>query len=361
MNKLNYQGLVFETSCKYFYIHTGDNFALRENKKSSVYEIIYPEGSTADEVSRVLGISREGENQKINEMSRPEKFNEIYLTLNGLKFRKLTYDQHIIKIVIVQDSDSRVLQGYSHTTLVISEKDYKNQEFINFLLYSGGLKYLLPVTSKKCLGTWEIRNFPRIIVGDKSLDIKSDSETVYSLREKYDNYRIRSIDYQNQFIEELRKRLGEYGIELARYNREKTLSNTSYVTYKFSQTPVNYNHPMYSDEHCTILNHRLSVELELRCDNTQLFFDFKNKYNNVDLLTNFCEMSTMDKYGDLWVSAIKWGRITEDFSQLYEADNNSNFSLQCQFSCELYFYEAYDDRFSFIEEINIEIENENTK
>ena len=127
MNKLNYQGLVFETSCKYFYIHTGDNFALRENKKSSVYEIIYPEGSTADEVSRVLGISREGENQKINEMSRPEKFNEIYLTLNGLKFRKLTYDQHIIKIVIVQDSDSRVLQGYSHTTLVISEKDYKNQ------------------------------------------------------------------------------------------------------------------------------------------------------------------------------------------------------------------------------------------
>ena len=217
------------------------------------------------------------------------------------------------------------------------------------------------MTPKKCLGTWEIRNFPRIIVGDKSLDIKSDSETVYSLREKYDNYRIRSIDYQNQFIEELRKRLGEYGIELARYNREKTLSNTSYVTYKFSQTPVNYNHPMYSDEHCTILNHRLSVELELRCDNTQLFFDFKNKYNNVDLLTNFCEMSTMDKYGDLWVSAIKWGRITEDFSQLYEADNNSNFSLQCQFSCELYFYEAYDDRFSFIEEINIEIENENTK
>ena len=83
MNKLNYQGLVFETSCKYFYIHTGDNFALRENKKSSVYEIIYPEGSTADEVSRILGVSREGENQKINEMSRPEKFNEIS---NGLKY-----------------------------------------------------------------------------------------------------------------------------------------------------------------------------------------------------------------------------------------------------------------------------------
>ena len=361
MVKLNYQGLVFETSCKYFYIHTGETYALREDKRTSVYEITFPEGATSDNVSGVLGISREGKSQVLKGMTRPEKFSNTTVTLNGLRFRKLTYDQHIIKIVIVQDSDSRVLQGYTYTTLVISEKDYKNQEFIEFLLCSGGLKYLVPEISKNCLkkqGGWAIRNFPRIIVNNTSLDLKSDSETIYSLREKYDNYRIRSIDYQNQFVEEIRKRLGEYGIELARYNREKTLANTSYVTYKFSQTPSNSNHPMYSDQHCTVLHHRISVEFELRCDNTQLFFDFKNRYNNVDFLTNFCEMTTMDRYGDLWVSAIKWGRVTEDFSQLYEADSNSNFSLQCQFSCELYFYEAYDDKHRFIEEIIYEIDND---
>ena len=358
MTKLNYQGLVFETSCKYFYIHTGDTFALRENKKTSVYEIIFPKGSTSYQVSEVLGIQKTGEDQKLTGMTRPEKFTQVTLTLNGLKFRKTTYDQHIIKIVIVQDSESRVIQGYLGTTLVVNEKDYKNKEFIEYLLYSGGLKYIIPETPKKCLGSWEIRNFPRIIIGEKSLDLKSDSETIYSLRNKYDNYRIRAIDYQNQFVEEIRKRLGEYGIELARYNREKTLSNTSYVTYKFSQTPSNNNHPMYSDQHCTVLNHRLPVEFELRCDNTQLFFDFKNRYNNVDLLTNFCEMTTMDRYGDLWVSAIKWSRISEDFSQLYESDSNSNFSFQCQFSCELFFYEAYDDRYEFIREINLEIEED---
>lgn len=362
MEKLNYQGLVFETSCKYFYIHTGETYALRENKKTSVYEIIFPEGATSDEVSRILGISREGASQILRGMTRPEKFNPVTVTLNGLKFRKLTYDQHIIKIVIVQDSDSRVIQGYSHTTLVVSEKDYKNQEFIEFLLCSGGLKYIVPEITKKCLhkqGGWEIRNFPRIIIGNKSVELVSDSETIYTLRAKYDNYRIRSIDYQNQFVEEIRKRLGDYGIELARYNREKTLANTSYVTYRFSQTPIKANHPLYSDHHCTILNHRVPVEFELRCDNTQLFFDFKNKYNNVDLLTNFCEMATMDRYGSLWVSAIKWGRITEDFSQTYESDNNANFALQCQFTCELYFYEAYDDHYGFIEEINLELKEEN--
>lgn len=358
MTNLNYQGLVFETSCKYFYFHFGETYSLREDKKTSVYEVIFPEESTSDNVSEILGIKREGKNQTLKSMARPEKFNPVYITLNGLKFRKLTYDQHIIKIVIIQDSESRVIQSYSGTTLIVNEKDYKNKEFINFLLYSGGLIYLKPETTKKCLGDWEIRNFPRIIIWKKSLDLKSDSETIFSLRSKYDHYRIRAIDYQNQFVEEIRKRLGEYGIELARYNREKTLSNNSYVTYRFSQTPYNNNHPMYSDKHCSILNHRLSVDFELRCDNTQLFFDFKNKYNNVDFLTNFCEMSTMDRYGDLWVSAIKWGKITEDFSQTYDSDSNSNFSFQCQFSCELFFYEAYDDRYNFIEEINLEIENE---
>ena len=98
MTNLNYQGLVFETSCKYFYIHTGDTFALRENKKTSVYEIIFPEGSTSYQVSEVLGIQKTGENQKLTGMTRPEKFTPVTLTLNGLKFRKLTYDQHIIKI-----------------------------------------------------------------------------------------------------------------------------------------------------------------------------------------------------------------------------------------------------------------------
>lgn len=363
MTTLNYQGLDIKTSCRYIYIHTGETLALRENKQTSVYEVIFPEGSTSDNVSGVLGIPRVGENQTLHGMSRPEKFSPVTVTLNGLRFRKTTYDQHIIKIVIVRDSDSRVIQYYGGTTLVVSEKDHRNQEFIDFLLYSGGLKYLVPETPKKCKGDWELRNFPRIIVGQKSLDLKSDSEVVYSLREKYDNYRIRSIDYQNQFVEEIRKRLSDYGVEFVRFNKERTLSGTSYVTYRFNQTPVNNNHPMYSDPHCQITNHRLPVELELHTTNTQLFFDFKNRYQNVDFLTNFCEMTTMDRYGDLWTSAIKWGRLSEDFSQTYESDNNSNFALSAQFTCELYFYEAYDDRFGFIEEINTEIttEDERTK
>ncbi len=91
----------------------------------------------------------------------------------------------------------------------------------------------------------------------------------------------------------------------------------------------------------------------------QMFYDFKNKYNNVDLLTNMCEYKTQDRYGDSWTAAVKWGPITEDFNHVYAQDNNSNFSYQCQFRAELFFYEVYDRMKSVILEVNYELELEN--
>jgi len=90
-----------------------------------------------------------------------------------------------------------------------------------------------------------------------------------------------------------------------------------------------------------------------------MFYDFKNRFNNVDLVSNFCEFKTCDKYGTRWTAAVKWGRIGEDFNHNYDPDNNSNFSYQCQFNCILYFYEVYDESSYFIREILYELEAEN--
>ena len=130
-----------------------------------------------------------------------------------------------------------------------------------------------------------------------------------------------------------------YGIDLVRLNKEETLRRTSYITYQFNQTPTRVHHPNRSDDEDTIISQRQPVEFTLRTPDMVMFFDFKNKYNNLDLLTNFCEFKTADRYGDRWTAAIKWQQITEDFNHTYQSDDNSNFSYQCQFRCELYFYE----------------------
>lgn len=359
MNSVNYQGLLIKSECKYFYIHSGDCNYRQENKKESLLEISFKEGSTNNEIGQLFGIEVLGKTRKLTGMVRSEIFPKTTVTINGLKFEKTTYDPHVFRTVIIGDGKSQVIQTYEHTTILISEKDLEDRTLMSAILCGingQSLLYLRPVAAKRCLSTWEWSNFPRILITDKSLDLNSTSKTVYYLRKQYDNYRIRNIDYQNQFIEEIKRKLDRYGVELVRFNREKTLTRTSYVSYRFSQTPSSNLHPMYRDPQDGITNKRLLVEFELRTSNTQLFFDFKNKYINVDLLTNFCEMTTMDKYGDLWTSSIKWGRITEDFNQMYEQDNNQNFSLSCQFTAELFFYEAYDSTVDLIRDINVEIE-----
>ena len=357
MAEVIYRGLVLKSSkCKYFQVKEGKVCTLVENPYTSTLTVTYTPGDTVKTVSDLLGIPRVGKDCELTPMTSPKRFTETIVTLNGLKLKKLTYDSHTINIIIVSDSESRVVQDYGYTTIVVSEEDYRNQEFINFLFYSGNLKFLQPVGTKP-KGCWEIRNFPKIRIGDKDVSLESNSEFVYTLRRKYDDYVIREIDYQDQFVLEIRRILEDYGLNLVRINKETTLPTTSYVTYQFLQTPINAQHPtVHFRDLNKVLNHTLPVEFTLRCTDTVMYFDFKNKYNNVDLLTNFCTFYTTDKYGNRWSAAIKWGRITEEFNHQYQQDDNGNFSLQCQFRCDIYFYEVFDDRYEFLEEIICNLE-----
>ena len=358
MSEIIYKGLELKSpnNCRYFNVVEGNNISLVENTKTSTLTLTYTSGSTTKSLSDYLGIKMYGNSEEIVPTNRPVRFKEVIVSLNGLKLRKCTYDTHVINIVIVSDSESRVCQNYNYTTIVVSEEDKDNEEFINYLFYSGNLLFLKPVGPKpKC---WKIKNFPKITIKESNLTLTSDSSFSYTLRRTYDDYVIRAIDYQDQFILELRRILDNYGIELLRWNKEETPKITSYIVYQFNQTPTRIHHPNYSDDEDRIMQHRLPVEFTLRTPDTVMFFDFKNKYNNVDLLTNFCEFKTPDKYGKRWTAAVKWGSITEEFNHNYQQDDNNNFSNQCQFRCELFFYEVLDDRYEFLKEIVLQLDSE---
>lgn len=359
MNEVIYKGIqLSSTKSKYFYITEGNTTSLVDDIDNSVLKLTYTKGQTSRSVAKLLGLCHMGEDQELTPMTSASKFPNIVLSLNGLKLKKLTYDPHIVRIVIVSDHESRVSQNYDHTTIVISKDDYKNPEFIDFLFFSGNLLYLKPTTPKKCFigGSWEIRNYPKIYVSNKDVILESNSQRIYSLRNNYDRYLIRAIDYEDQFFDEIKHILDNYGIELCRFNREKTLQTTSYITYRINQTPTRTQHNHYSDVLEDVISYRIPIEFELRTTNMHLFFDFKTKYNNVNLLSNLCEFKTSDKYGDRWSAAVKWGRLSEDFSHTYESDNNSNFSYQCQFIAELYFQEVFDKSYTLLDEIQQELE-----
>jgi hypothetical protein len=355
-NKVIYKGLELTSKkgSKYYEVKEGCTNSIVE--KNGVLVVTYLPGSTSWSLSDFLGIPKIGKNMEMEPTTRPQRFSEVTISLNGLKLQKMTSDTHIVRIVIVADSESRVVQSYGSTVIVVSDEDRSNQEFINFLFYSGGLLYLKPVGPKpKC---YSICNFPFIPIKENSLELSSSNIEVFQLRRRYDDYVIRAIDYQNQFLEEIRRILDGYGLELVRYNKEMTLKKTSHVLYQINQTPTRVLHPGINELDSRVISYKIPIMFTLRATDMVLFFDFKNKYINVDLLTNFCEFKTGDRYGERWTAAIKWGQLTEDFNHLYQLDDNSNFSFQCQFSCELYFYEVFDTRYKFLEEIIFSLKQE---
>ena len=348
-NEIVYKGLRLSSGkCRYYQVKEGSMNTIVENQITSTLTLTYSPGSSAKSLSVSLGIPLVGSgNIPMEPMSTPKKFLKTYITLNGLKLEKLTHDPHAISITIVDDSESRVVQNYDYTILVISKDDYKNPEFIKFLFYSGNLLYLRPVGPR--IKDYQLRNFPKLLVDNQ--DLISTSEVYYTLRRRYNDYLIREVDYQDQFIKEIRRILDDYGVELVRVNKEKTLSVTSYVSYQINQTPVLVNHPKRRDYARNILTHKQPIDFFLHTNDMVLYHDFKNKYMNVNLLTNFTEFKTTDRAGDRWSASARWHQITEDFNHLYQPDDNSNFAFQCQFRCELQFHEVLDTRYEFLEEI----------
>ena len=358
-NKVIYKGLELTTlkGCKYYNVVEGCVCSIVDDPTHSVLTLTYTPGSSSWTLSELLGIPRLGRDQEMEPTYGPVRFQEVTVSLGGMVLRKMTADTHIIHIVIVSDSESRVVQNYEGTTIVVSLEDSKNPDFVEFVFYSGGLIYLKPVGPKpKC---WTFANYPRIIIGNKNLVLSSENQEVYSLRRRYDDYVIRATDYLDQFLGEVRRILDGYGLELVRLNKETTLKKTSHVIYNITQTPTRELHPGRDELDSRVISYKLPIDFYLRATDMPMFFDFKSKYINVNLLTNLTEFKTGDRYGKRWTAAVKWGSITEDFNHLYQLDDNSNFSFQCQFRCELHFYEAFDTRYKFLEEIVYNIKSDN--
>ena len=353
MSEIIYKGLRLKSDkCKYIEVKEGSSINLVEDVQGSCLRLTFTPGSSAKVVAKQLGIPLVGSGSEIlTGTGQPKRITHTTISLNGLVLEKQTYDSHTINMIIVGDSESRVVQTYYYTIFVVSENDYRNPEFIQFLFYSGNLLYLKPI-GKKVGKDYEICNFPKLIIGDKNVGVTSESQTIFSLRRRYNDYVIREIDYQDQFLLEVRRVLEDYGIELVRINKERTLEKTSYVTYQFNQSPINDNHPFRDDHARNIISRKQSIEFVLHTPDMVLYHDFKSKYANVNLLSNLTEFRTTDKYGDRWTAAAKWSPITEDFNQLYQLDDNNNFAFQCQFRAELHFYEMLDTRYEFLETIN---------
>lgn len=354
-NEFIYYGIKVSTDKSYYKFVEGSKVSVKESEKCDNICITYPAGMTSCKLAPMIGFT------PFDDMVVPPtppngyvKYHPVTVSFNGLKFRKLTVGSHVVRIVLTDDNDTRVVQNYYGTTIVYNIKDLGDPKMKEYLF--SNLRYLkLLDKSRVCWKDYDICDFPKIIVDKKNLELTSDNRHVYKLRNIHDVYLVKAIDYEHKFLDLLSKKLSDFGVELMRINREKTATITSYVDYAINQTPVKYIHPRARAYQGDIMCHTLVIDYMLHTPDMILYFDFKNRYNNVDFLTNFTEFKVKDSKGQDWTAAVKWGPITEDFNHRYNQDSNANFANECSFRSELYFYEVYDTEYYIIREIQQEL------
>jgi hypothetical protein len=103
-----------------------------------------------------------------------------------------------------------------------------------------------------------------------------------------------------------------------------------------------------------VVRHKTTIDFEASFLNQTILDDFRTRYQNYDLLTNFTEYNTPDKFGKLCKASVKWNPISMDWNPDYESDSQGNVGATCTFQCELRYYVVYDKYYNYIETIDIE-------
>lgn len=358
MKEIVYCGLKLYTECSYFKFTEGDHASIVTNSKEYAVEIIYPKGITSKGLANLLKL------EYVDDLEiKPTKgsgfifITDTYLSLNGLRLRKATFEPHVFRSILVDDFPSRVAQDYNNTTIVLNVNECKNDPELLKYIFSNLKYFKLDLKNKVDFDKYTLFNYPKILIENKSISLESSNCYINKLRSKHDIYLIKAIDYEHEFFRRLSNIAEDFGIQITRYNREETLRQTSYISYSINQTPNKYIHARYSDFQDQIMCHTLGIDFTLKTPDMVLLFDFKNRYNNVDLFTNFSQFKVKDKYGEEWIAAVKWGTITDEFNHIYSQDDNSNFSHQCNFRADLYFYEVYDKNYNYIDEIITQLQH----
>jgi hypothetical protein len=85
---------------------------------------------------------------------------------------------------------------------------------------------------------------------------------------------------------------------------------------------------------------------------TNIYEDFKMRYNNLDIIQNHREFKCKDKYDKEWRYDCIWTQSLDDeFSHEYPSNNLNTYGYQFNFNATLEFFDVYDEHYEVIREV----------
>ena len=349
MQEIVFQGLKISTPCCYLKFTLGRWLKITEDFERSLFEVVFPNNfKSSDLIDYRITLVAEKKLVQTDyiKLGTPE-FN-----LNGLKFKKLVQKDYLFSQIIVSDSEEFTMNyEEDRCTILIPKKlVYDIEKYIALLKYNPFIE-IVDYSKLKSLNNFYSINFSK-----KPFTINSSNEFAFGTKKKYQKYILNTEDVLLSFKLQLEGILKEFGVNLLEYPIAKNLNSRNHIVYRFtelgsqlSRKTIDENTLRYATQQ------KATVEFDASFPDIIILTDFKNKYQNLDLVSNFTEFYTKDSLGNDWLSNVKWNQISSEFEQDFTQDNVGNIAFRVTFNAEIYYYIVRDELFNTINKIVVNL------
>lgn len=340
-------GLKISTNCRYLKITYSDYLNIKEDFNSSCFYLDIPKGFCKKDIIHGRISVVDDSEVKETDFIKLSNYSPI---INGFKFTKLIQSDYVINQFIINNSDQTnfVIRFDSSRCEIIIPK-IKLHDVDAYLCILSKNPYI-KVEKEGC--DQVLSNVYSYNITEFSGDITSNNFFEFNTSKSYSKYLLTSVKILDSFLKGVKGIVVDKGIDFIPYPKTKDVKSTNYMIYRFLEVGRQVSRRTVEQPLRFAVQKTSTISFELSCSDLKVLDDFKVRYQNLDLLSNFTMFNTTDSLGRIWLSNVMWSPIPTDFNQeLMEQDSQAYTAHRIEFTATISYYEVYDETYHRISEV----------
>lgn len=327
MNTLVVNGLKITTSLSYIKFIEAGVTQVEEDIPNSVLVIFFTKGAKNTELPFEVII--EGELKESDLLSTYNPQNKI----NNLNIKKLVVNEYILNQTIFTDLDkSYALYNEERCDLFINQ----NIEYKDYITLLKSIPFLEITEGEDDV---VLANITNCLMGRRRLNYIFPNYRAFKYKDTYTNYVIDEPLVMYQVKKVVLEQLYDHGFESLKSDDQDELVEVPDVL-SYSIQNADYN-PIAKRVTPLLKRHtdaNLSIEWKLKSTTLSKAMDIKNRYRNLEIISNLTSINVFDYNNNPFKVAIVWEDISGQLGDKSAVtDEENNYYHQLYFNCRVHF------------------------
>lgn len=326
-NTLVVNGLKITTSLSYIKFIEAGVTQVEEDIPNSVLVIFFTKGAKNIELPFEVIIEEELKESDLLSTYNPQN------KINNLNIKKLVVNEYILNQTIFTDLDkSYALYNEERCDLFINQ----NIEYKDYITLLKSIPFLEITEGEDDV---VLANITNCLMGRRRLNYIFPNYRAFKYKDTYTNYVIDEPLVMYQVKKVVLEQLYDHGFESLKLDDQDELVEVPDVL-SYSIQNADYN-PIAKRVTPLLKRHtdaNLSIEWKLKSTTLSKAMDIKNRYRNLEIISNLTSINVFDYNNNPFKVAIVWEDISGQLGDKSAVtDEENNYYHQLYFNCRVHF------------------------